>query len=77
MFRQIGAATVAETMASGEFAYREDSNPNIKKTFAMLTNNTTTVDTTVANTLDVTVQWGVASASNNFTVDTLSFERIG
>jgi hypothetical protein len=77
MFRQIGAPTVAETMASGEFAYREDSNPNIKKTFAMLTNNTTTVDTTVANTLDVTVQWGAASASNNFTVDTLSFERIG
>jgi hypothetical protein len=77
IFRQIGAATVAETMASGEFAYREDNNPNIKKTFSMLTNNTTTVDTTVANNLNVTVQWGAANPANSITIDTLSFERIG
>jgi hypothetical protein len=62
--RQIGTAGVASIMSVGNFHYVKASNSNIEG-FAFETNNNTTFDTTISNTLDITVQWGSTNATNN------------
>jgi hypothetical protein len=66
--RALGAAGVASIVTLGTFHFTKTSN-GVTEGFAFNTVNNTTFDTTVGNTLDVTVQWGAASASNSIYSD--------
>ena len=66
--RQIGAAGVASISSFGRFTYAKTNNANLEG-FGMNTINSTTFDTTVSNTLDITVQWGSDDADNSIYTD--------
>jgi hypothetical protein len=66
--RQLGAAGVASIVSLGAFHYTKTSNATIQG-FAFNTVNNTTFDTTIPNTLDVTVQWGSNNAGNSIYSD--------
>jgi hypothetical protein len=66
--RQIGGATVASIVSLGSFHYTKTSNATIQG-FAFNVINNTTFDTTINNTLDVTVQWGSNNAGNSIYSD--------
>lgn len=66
--RQIGAATVASIVSLGSFHYTKTSNASTQG-FAFNVINNTTFDTTINNTLDVTVQWGSNNAGNSIYSD--------
>lgn len=66
--RQIGAAGVASIASFGRFTYSKTNTASVEG-FGMNTINSTTFDTTVSNTLDVTVQWGSNSALNSIYTD--------
>jgi hypothetical protein len=68
--RSLGAAGVAEIAAFGQFTYSKNSGNQFEGIDFVSINNST-FDTTVSNTLDVTAQWGTASASNS--INTESF----
>jgi hypothetical protein len=62
--RSTGATGVAKIMTSGALTYSKDSSNAFEgQDFSSL--NNTTFDTTVANGLDITVQWGSNNAINN------------
>lgn len=66
--RAIGAATVASLLTNGQFVYVKDaSNAYEGAGFNLL--NTATFDTTISNTINVTIEWGAASASNSISSD--------
>jgi len=66
VIRAIGAAGVAFIGTNGEFTYNRDSNDRFEgKTF--IQSNSTTFDTTISNTLDITAQWGSANVVNEIT----------
>jgi hypothetical protein len=66
--RQIGAAGVASIVALGSFHYTKTNNASVQG-FGFNVVNSTTFDTTISNTLDVTAQWGAASTGNNIYSD--------
>lgn len=66
--RQIGAAGVASMVSLGTFHYVKTVNGTIEG-FSFNTVNNTTFDTTVSNTLNITVQWGEANAGNSIYSD--------
>jgi hypothetical protein len=66
--RQIGAATVASIVSLGNFHYIKTNNGAFEG-FGFNTINTTTFDTTINNTLDITVQWGSNNAGNSIYSD--------
>jgi len=66
--RSLGVAGVASIVTLGTFHFTKTSN-GVTEGFAFNNVNSTTFDTTVGNTLDVTVQWGAASASNSIYSD--------
>jgi hypothetical protein len=66
--RALGAAGVASIVTLGTFHFTKTSN-GVTEGFAFNNVNNTTFDTTVGNTLDITVQWGAASASNSIYSD--------
>lgn len=66
--RQIGAAGVASISSFGRFTYAKTNNASLEG-FGMNTINSTTFDTTVSNTLDITVQWGSDDADNSIYTD--------
>jgi hypothetical protein len=66
--RALGAAGVASIVALGTFHFTKTSN-DATQGFAFNNVNNTTFDTTVGNTLDITVQWGAASTSNSIFSD--------
>jgi hypothetical protein len=60
---KIGVAGVAELFTNGQFSYNKNSNSVLDgRNFSLI--NNTTFDTTIDNTLDITVQWVTASTSN-------------
>jgi hypothetical protein len=61
--RQIGGPTVASLASLGTFHYTKTTNAS-PQSFAFNQINSTTFDTTISNTLDVTVQWGSNNISN-------------
>jgi hypothetical protein len=73
--RQIGAATVASIISLGSFHYTKTNNASVQG-FGFNVVNNTTFDTTVNNTLDVTVQWGSASTGNNIYSDTFVLNKV-
>ena len=72
--RALGAAGVASIVSSGIFTYMKNaSNAFEGDTFSIV--NNTTFDTTVSNTLDITVTWGTASASNIISSDLFTLTK--
>ena len=61
--RATGTTGVASIVTLGTFNYTKTVNGTIEG-FSFNTVNNTTFDTTVSNTLDVTLQWGSANAGN-------------
>lgn len=66
--RTLGAAGVASIVSLGAFHYTKTVNGTVQG-FAFNTVNNTAFDTTVSNTLNVTVQWGSANAGNSIYSD--------
>lgn len=66
--RALGAAGVASIVSLGTFHYVKTSNSSIQG-FAFNTVNNTTFDTTISNTLNITVQWGSNNAGNSIYSD--------
>jgi len=60
--RSIGSITIASILSNGTFSYGVGSDIYGE---GFNTLNNTTFNTTILNTLDFTVQWGAASASNS------------
>lgn len=61
--RQIGAAGTASIISSGLFGYIKNSGVNFEGS-NFITENNTTFDTTIQNTLNVTGQWNTNNAGN-------------
>jgi len=61
--RQIGGAGVASIVSLGAFHYTKTNNGTVEG-FSFNTINNTTFDTTITNTLDITVEWGSTSVGN-------------
>jgi hypothetical protein len=66
--RALGAAGVASIVSLGGFHYTKISNGTVQG-FAFNVVNNTTFNTTVSNTLNVTVQWGAANPGNSIYSD--------
>jgi hypothetical protein len=73
--RQLGAAGVASIVSLGGFHYTKTNNASVQG-FGFNVVNNTTFDTTVNNTLDITVQWGSASTGNNIYSDTFVLNKV-
>ncbi len=73
--RAIGAAGVAQIATSGRFSYNKNSN-NTPESVGFFALNNTTFDTTVANTLAVTAQWGSANVLNSIGTEIFNLYRI-
>ena len=66
--RQLGTAGVASIVSLGGFHYTKTNNASVQG-FGFNTVNNTTFNTTISNTLDITIQWGAANAGNNIYSD--------
>lgn len=73
--RQIGIAGVASLASLGTFHYTKTSNSSLQG-FAFNQINNTTFDTTITNTLDVTVEWGSNNSSNIIFSDVFVLTKI-
>jgi hypothetical protein len=72
--RQIGAAGVASVTSVGGFHYTKTVNGTVEG-FPFNTTNSTTFDTTISNTLNITVQWGSNNAGNTIHSDIFVLNR--
>jgi hypothetical protein len=66
--RALGTAGVASIVSLGTFHYAKTSNATVQG-FAFNVVNSTTFNTTISNTLDITVQWGSNNAGNSIFSD--------
>ncbi len=73
--RNIGAAGVANIVTLGRFSYAKTNNATVEG-FGFNTVNNTTFDTTITNTLDVTIEWGSNNASNHIYTDLFTLNKI-
>ena len=73
--RQIGGVGVASIVSLGVFHTTKQSN-NTQQGFAFNTVNSTTFDTTVSNTLDVTAEWSTNSPLNSIYSDIFVLNKI-
>ena len=73
--RAIGSAGVASIVSLGGFHYTKTNNASVQG-FGFNVVNNTTFDTTISTTLDVTAEWGTASAGNNIYSDIFILNKI-
>jgi len=73
--RQLGAAGVASIVTLGHFNYAKTANAVVEG-FSFNAINNTTFDTTISNTLDVTVEWGSNNAGNSIYSDIFVLNKI-
>lgn len=73
--RALGVPTFASVVTGAVFTYSKDAS-NIFEGANFVTINNTTFDTTIANTLDITAQWGNASLQNSIYTDILNLYKI-
>jgi hypothetical protein len=73
--RQLGASGIAVIATSGQFTYSKDAG-NAFEGIDFLFINNTTFDTTIANTLDITAQWGTASTGNSIATEIFVLNKI-
>lgn len=75
IIRATGAAGTAAIYTSGFFEYLKNASSNLEFFNATSLNNTT-FDTTINNTLNITAQWGTASAGNSITTENFNLYKI-
>jgi hypothetical protein len=73
--RTIGGPGVASIVSFGTFYDIKQSN-NQQQGFSFYSINSTTFDTTIVNTLNVTAQWGEANTSNSIHPDIFVLNKI-
>jgi len=73
--RQLGGAGVASIVSLGSFHYTKTANASVQG-FAFNVVNSTTFNTTISNTLDITVQWGSNNAGNTIYSDIFVLNKI-
>lgn len=73
--RAIGAAGVAEIVTLGNFHVLKAAS-GTQEGFGFNTINNTTFDTTISNTLDVTVQWSSSNVGNSIYSDTFVLHKV-
>jgi len=73
--RKLGPATVAEIVTGGQFTYSKTAGNAFEGSDFSSVNNTT-FDTTVLNTLDITVEWGSASPGNSIYSEIFTLNKI-
>jgi hypothetical protein len=73
--RQLGAAGVASLVTLATFHYTKTNNATVEG-FAFNNVNNTTFDTTISNTLNITVQWGAANPSNSIYSDIFVLNKV-
>ena len=73
--RSIGVAGAASIAVSGQFTYSKDAG-NAFEGVDFLSINTTTFDTTISNTLDITAEWGAASTGNSISTEIFVLNKI-
>lgn len=73
--RAIGAAGVASIVTGMVFTYSKDASNAFEGYDASIINNTT-FDTTVSNTLDVTVQWGAADVLDSIYSEYFTLNKV-
>jgi hypothetical protein len=73
--RQLGGPGVASIVSLGTFHYTKTSNATTQG-FAFNVVNNTTFDTTILNTLDITVQWGSNNAGNSIFSDIFILNKV-
>jgi hypothetical protein len=73
--RNIGGAGTASVISFGSFQTIKKNSSNIAG-FGFELNNNTTFDTTISNTLDITVEWGSNNANNSIKSQTLILNKI-
>lgn len=73
--RAIGAAGIASIASFGVFTYSKNSSNAFEGAdFSVV--NSTTFDTTISNTLDITAQWGAANAGNSIYCENMVLSKI-
>lgn len=72
--RALGAAGIASIVSLGTFHYVKTTNASTQG-FAFNTVNSTTFDTTISNTLSITVQWGAANSGNSIYSDIFTLSK--
>ena len=73
--RQVGGPGVASIVTLGAFHYTKTVNGTVEG-FSFNAVNNTTFDTTVNNTLDVTVEWGSTNTGNSIYSDIFVLNKI-
>jgi hypothetical protein len=73
--RELGVAGVASIVSLGSFHYTKTNNGTVEG-FAFNTVNNTTFDTTISNNLDITIEWGSTSVSNNIYSDSFVLNKV-
>ena len=73
--RQVGTAGVASIVSLGAFHYTKTNNASVQG-FGFNVVNNTTFNTTISNTLDITVQWGSNNAGNNIYSDIFVLNKV-
>jgi hypothetical protein len=73
--RGIGGSGVASINSSGAFHTTKKNSSSVEG-FSFRTLNNTTFDTTVINTLDITVQWGSTNVNNKIDSDFFVLNKI-
>jgi hypothetical protein len=72
--RRIGTAGTAQIMTSGALTYSKNSS-NAFEGIDFSSLNNTTFNTTISNTVDITVQWGSNNAGNNIYTQTFVLHK--
>ena len=72
--RSLGAAGVASIASGGQFTYSKNASNAFEGSDFSLVNNTT-FDTTISNTLNITVQWSSTSALNSIYTEILTLYK--
>lgn len=73
--RAIGSAGTAVIASFGQFTFSKDAANTFEGSdFSIV--NTTTFDTTISNTLDITAQWAVANVSNSIYTESFILTKI-
>lgn len=72
--RRTGAPTSAQIITAGQFTYSKNAS-NAFEGIDFSSLNNTTFDTTIANTLDITVQWGSNNAGNSIYTQTFTLQK--
>jgi hypothetical protein len=73
--RNIGGTGVASISSGGLFSYVKNSGTNFEG-YVLSTVNNTTFDTTVNNTLVITVQWNTVNAGNSILSRNFTLQKI-